>query len=82
MHAHAELVVAVKSLGLWNKTYFVVSSDHGYNLGQHRIPSNKFLLYDHSIRISMLVRGPGIKHGENSVLDTNVDYASTLHTYI
>ena len=48
-------------LGQWDNTYWVISSDHGYNLGHHRIPSNKFLLYDHAVRIPAVVRGPGIK---------------------
>ena len=36
----------------------------GYNLGHHRIPSNKFLLYDHATRIPGVIHGPGIKPGE------------------
>jgi len=75
--AHAALVGAVKAAGRWESTYWMVTSDHGYNLGQHRLPSNKFLLYDHAVRIPMLVRGPGIAAGNNSVLGTNVDYAPT-----
>mgnify|MGYP002830095388 CR=1 FL=1 len=42
------------ALGVAHKTYWFVSSDHGYNLGGHRLPSNKFLLYDHSLRIPMV----------------------------
>jgi N-acetylglucosamine-6-sulfatase len=68
---------AVKDVGRWNNTYFVVSSDHGYNLGHHRLPSNKFLLYEHATRIPGVVRGPGVQPGNNSVLGTNVDYAPT-----
>lgn len=75
--AHASLVAAVKEVGAWDNTYWVLSSDHGYNLGHHRIMSNKFLLYDHATRIPGLVRGPGIKGGMNGVLGTNVDYAAT-----
>ena len=36
----------------------------GYNLGHHRIPSNKFLLYDHATRIPGVIHGPGIMPGE------------------
>ncbi len=75
--AHAALVESVKAARRHETTYWIISSDHGYNLGQHRIPSNKFLLYEHSLRIPMLVRGPGIAPGNNSVLGTNVDYAPT-----
>ena len=35
--------------------------DHGYNLGHHRIPSNKFLMYDHATRIPGVLAGPGVK---------------------
>ena len=76
--AHAALVNTLKKLGKFENTYFIVTSDHGYNLGHHRIPSNKFLLYDHSLRIPMVVAGPGIKAGNNSLLGTNVDYAPTF----
>jgi arylsulfatase A-like enzyme len=55
----------VDALGLLTKTYFLVTSDHGYNLGHHRLPSNKFLLYDHSLRIPMVFKGPGIVAGSN-----------------
>ena len=55
-------------LGQWDNTYWVISSDHGYNLGHHRIPSNKFLLYDHAVRIPAVVRGPGIKVPGRSIL--------------
>jgi hypothetical protein len=48
------------------------------NLGHHRIPSNKFLLFEHAVRIPALVSGPGIAPGNNSVLGTNVDYAPTF----
>ena len=45
----------------------------GYNLGHHRIPSNKFLLYDHATRIPGVIHGPGILPGEYPVTGTNVD---------
>ena len=51
----------------------------GYNLGNHRLPSNKFLMYEHAVRIPMVMRGPGIPAGAKSaVLGTNVDYAPTF----
>ena len=36
------------------------------HLGHHRLPSNKFLLYDHSLRIPMLFSGPGVAPGTKS----------------
>jgi arylsulfatase A-like enzyme len=50
-----------------------------YNLGHHRLPSNKFLLYDHSLRIPMLFSGPGITAGvEHAFFGTQVDLAPTM----
>jgi len=75
---HAVLFDEIQRLGLENNTYWFISSDHGYNLGNHRLPSNKFLLYDHSLRIPMVVKGPGIPSGVVlPILGTNVDYAPT-----
>ena len=77
--SYVEIHAAVAALGLEKKTYFLVTSDHGYNLGHHRLPSNKFLLYDHSMRIPMLFKGPGIRAGaESDFLGTQVDLAPTI----
>merc|ERR1719450_1696050 len=76
--AYAAIVAKVEELGQMHNTYFFVSSDHGYNLGGHRLPSNKFLLYDHSLKIPMVVMGPGVPQGvQLPHLGTNVDYAPT-----
>ena len=74
----AELSAALDRLGLTHNTYFIYSSDHGYNLGHHRLPDNKFNSYLHDLRIPLVVRGPGIKPG--TVLHeivTQVDLAPT-----
>lgn len=49
----AGIVAAVTELNLMSKTYFLVTSDHGWNLGQHRLPGGKHNVYDHSTRIPM-----------------------------
>jgi arylsulfatase A-like enzyme len=76
---YAEIHAAVAELGLLDNTYFLISSDHGYNLGHHRLPSNKFLLYDHSLRIPMIFKGPGIAaNSTTDFLGTQVDLAPTI----
>eukprot|EP01060_Flectonema_neradi_P040803 TRINITY_DN9425_c0_g1_i1.p1 TRINITY_DN9425_c0_g1~~TRINITY_DN9425_c0_g1_i1.p1 ORF type:complete len:579 (+),score=79.25 TRINITY_DN9425_c0_g1_i1:25-1737(+) len=62
-----------------DNTYIFVTSDHGFNLGHHMIPQAKLMLYEHSLRIPMLFKGPGIK--KNSTLETlatQVDLAPTI----
>jgi N-acetylglucosamine-6-sulfatase len=41
--AYAALVRTVKALGVWDKTYWIVSSDHGYNLGHHVIFETRYI---------------------------------------
>lgn len=36
--AHAAIVAETKAMGVFDKTYFVITSDHGYNLGVPPIP--------------------------------------------
>jgi arylsulfatase A-like enzyme len=67
--AHAAILRAVQALesnmdkASARATYFVFSSDHGYNLGGHRLTSEKMALYEHTLRIPMVVAGPGIPAG-------------------
>jgi arylsulfatase A-like enzyme len=54
-------------------------SDNGWLHGQHRIPGDKFLPYEESLRVPLIIRGPGVPAGKTirgSV--PNVDFAPTL----
>eukprot|EP00730_Choanoeca_flexa_P010995 TRINITY_DN2210_c0_g1_i2.p1 TRINITY_DN2210_c0_g1~~TRINITY_DN2210_c0_g1_i2.p1 ORF type:complete len:519 (+),score=99.21 TRINITY_DN2210_c0_g1_i2:179-1558(+) len=51
------------SIGEWDNTYFFYTSDHGYSLGEFRIPSHKSQVYDHNLRVPMPIKGPGIAPG-------------------
>lgn len=53
--AIAAVAEALDALSMWPTTYFFVTSDHGYNLGQHNLPACKLNVYDHSIRIPLMV---------------------------
>lgn len=73
------MVSTIEELGVLNNTYFLVTSDHGYNLGQHRLPSCKLNVYDHDVRIPMVIKGPGITSGSKfSFPASNVDVGPTL----
>lgn len=45
---------------LLNNTYIIFTSDHGLSVGQHGL-IGKQSLYDHSIRVPMIISGPKIK---------------------
>ena len=63
--AYAGISTALDTVGKGGQreTYWFISSDHGYNLGGHRMPSNKMMLYEHSLKIPMVITGPGIPAG-------------------
>ena len=57
----------------------VFVSDNGWLQGQHRIPGDKFLPYEESLRVPLIVRGPGIPQGETIHGQvSNIDFAPTL----
>ena len=73
-----EVVGEVHAAGVAEHTYFFFSSDHGFQLGEFNLLIDKRQMYDHDIRIHLLVRGPGI--APNTTFDffgTNVDLAPT-----
>jgi N-acetylglucosamine-6-sulfatase len=76
----AELHEAVeKELKIADRTFFIFTSDHGYNMGHHRLPDNKFNSYLHDLRIPLLIKGPGIApQRELTEIVTQVDMAPTL----
>ena len=51
------------SVGEWDNTYWLQTSDHGYSLGQFMVDSHKTQVWDHNTRVPMLIRGPGITPG-------------------
>jgi len=61
----AEVIAECERLGVADQTYFVFSSDHGFQLGQFNIPMDKRHVYDWNSRIPLVVRGPGIAPGSH-----------------
>ena len=68
-----------EELGLAEHTYFLYSSDHGFQLGNFNILMDKRHVYDWATRIHLLTRGPTIAAG--TLVEqpaTNVDLAPTF----
>ena len=63
--------------GLLENTYIVLMGDNGWFLGEHLLTS-KVLAYEESIRVPLLVSGPGIEPGVSEQLALNIDIAPTL----
>jgi N-acetylglucosamine-6-sulfatase len=77
--AVADMVAALRRAGELDNTVFVYTSDNGWLLGEHRIRGQKYLGFEESIKVPLLVRGPGFPAGRR-VLEqaSNVDLAPTI----
>ncbi len=56
------ILAALDARGLSENTIVIYTSDHGLGVGQHGL-MGKQNLYDHSMRIPLIMRGPGIPRG-------------------
>jgi len=64
-HHIGRILEALKKSGFEENTIVILSSDNGLAVGQHGL-MGKQNVYEHSIRLPMVVKGPGIGQGENS----------------
>jgi arylsulfatase A-like enzyme len=77
--AVGELLQALQNRDLLDDTYIIFASDNGFFRGEHRIASGKYLPYDPSARVPLLIRGPGIpRGGVSNELVWNGDIAQTI----
>jgi arylsulfatase A-like enzyme len=73
------LVSILRSTHQLSNTTIVFVSDNGWLQGQHRIPGDKFLPYEESLRVPFIVRGPGVPKGRTARGGiSNIDFAPTL----
>jgi N-acetylglucosamine-6-sulfatase len=75
----AQLFEILHDTNQLDNTLIVFVSDNGWLQGEHRIPGDKFLPYEESIRVPFILRGPDVPagktvHGQIS----NIDFAPTL----
>ncbi|MBB2910976.1 arylsulfatase A-like enzyme [Streptosporangium becharense] len=73
------LVETLRTSGKLDDTYIFFGSDNGFHLGQHRLAQGKTTPFDESIRVPLLVRGPGVRPGHVAGdLAATVDLAPTF----
>jgi N-acetylglucosamine-6-sulfatase len=62
-----------------DNTYIIFTSDNGFLMGNHRFGRGKDAPYEESIRVPLIVRGPGIAKGStNDAFVLNNDFAPTV----
>ncbi len=75
----AALVQTLKEQKILKRTLIVFTSDNGWMLGEHRVDVGKVLLYEPSIRVPLILRGPGVPVGAHLPQTVaNIDLAPTL----
>jgi N-acetylglucosamine-6-sulfatase len=77
--AVARIIRALRASGALRKTLIVFTSDNGFLQGEHRDRSGKVLPYEPSIRVPLIVRGPGVPAGLRLTQPVaNIDLAPTI----
>jgi N-acetylglucosamine-6-sulfatase len=77
--AVASIVRTLQETGELDETLIVFTSDNGFFHGEHRVPQGKVLLYEPSIRVPMILRGPGVPKGIRLAQPVaNIDLAPTI----
>ncbi len=72
-------IAALADAGELDNTVIVFTSDNGYMLGEHRIPTGKIVPYEPSTRVPLVARGPGFPSGVvRDQLAGNIDLAPTF----
>ncbi|XP_066148918.1 N-acetylglucosamine-6-sulfatase-like isoform X1 [Euwallacea fornicatus] len=54
------IVLQLKKLKIFHKTYFIINSDNGFHIGQFGQPWDKRQPYEADTRVPLLISGPGV----------------------
>ena len=75
----AAIMGALRASGELDDTLVLFTADNGFFHGEHRVQNGKVLVYEPSIRVPLLMRGPGVPRGaRRRQLVTNADLAPTI----
>lgn len=68
----------LRRTGQYERTVLAFTSDNGYYLGEHRKRQGKIEAHEPSLRVPLVISGPGIPHGRRYDPITTVDIAPTV----
>lgn len=75
----ARLVGELQRSGAWDRTVFAFTSDNGMIVGEHGLGMTKVRAHEPSLRVPMLVTGPGLRTAEKRYDPiTTVDLTATI----
>ena len=73
------IVQELQANGRLANTFIFFTSDNGFLLGPHRFPHGKEAAYEESIRVPLVVRGPGVPAGQiRDQIVANIDFAPSF----
>ena len=72
------LAQRLRDRGELDETVFVFTSDNGFFLGEHRFRTGKRMGYEPSIRVPLVIAGPGIPHGIRNDPTMTQDLTATI----
>lgn len=52
-----EVIKLLKTAGKWENTLFIITSDHGENIGEHGLMDHQYALYDTLLHVPLFVHG-------------------------
>lgn len=74
-----DIFAVLESTGALANTYFIATSDHGYHLGEFRIPYEKSHMYETDVRVPFFIAGPGVPAGaKQDALVSLIDVGATV----
>jgi len=72
------LVHTLKATGEYKNTVIMFTSDNGYFLGEHRVRQGKIKAHEPSLRVPLVICGPGIPHGQRFDPVSTEDLSATI----
>ena len=72
------LVHTLKATGEYQNTVIMFTSDNGYFLGEHRVRQGKIRAHEPSLRVPLMISGPGVPHGQRFDPVTTEDLSATI----
>ena len=72
------LLAVLADTGIAESTLIVVTSDHGEGLGDHGEAVHGYFIYETTLHVPLVVRGPGVKPGYSSPV--SLTHRSLLRT--
>ncbi len=68
--AIGKIISKMNTLGWLKDTLVIAVGDHGEGLGEHQEPTHGYLIYDSTMRVPLIMSGPGVP--QNKIIDSQV----------